>query len=205
MQLAPRVNNIVPSIQKRKFHTNNIKSTNINNESEIKITNKIAKSEYLLYFEKLSNIINDSTLSDLQKQELFENFLYNYIEEQLDSEDKLIKRFLLYNTSNVKNLLLQALDSLILHKDKIKNKDLQKNLFDKFNIEKNGLRLILITYSIIISYYNRLGYTAIAAQIGKIIIELLYLTSLLVVVGEGILPTPTTTKKNIIIIVIKNI
>lgn len=170
--------------QKRGIHSaRKVENKQINplevNKLTIKPTsNELDKSSnHLLYFESIKNIVEDNSLSNLDKQKSLENFLDKFVDQQIEEYDFETHKgqLLNINTQNIKDKLYDALETFNLHTKKKKNKEFYKILLNGENNPRIALKWIITAYGVIINYYNRLGYTAIATQIGKIIMENIFI------------------------------
>jgi hypothetical protein len=107
---------------------------------------------------------NESQRQVLQNK--FENTWINLIEENLKDENFFINRHqsLLFKT------LFSAKETL---ETMAENNFLQKR-FPQLGNELNKIEFIILTYSLCISLYSRLAYTALAVKVGE---DILYLTN----------------------------
>ena len=134
----------------------------------------LESSSYSSYFKYLSNILSDSLKTDLEKQKMLEDSLIQYISQHIDTDNRFINKnkgvMLNFNKGSVKDVILYALETYNLHNKNGFIKEIAQNLGDR-----DVLCILMITYGLIISYYTKLGYTNIAAVIGRKILEFMYL------------------------------
>ena len=115
-----------------------------------------------------------------RKKFIIENFLTDYIKQQIEDDKKFIEKYkgvLLsrkLEKNSIKEAIDQAADTYALYADK--NAKRNGGIHEILpNSKDDALKLINISYSIILSYCGMLGYTAISAIIGKTIMETFYL------------------------------
>lgn len=151
-----------PIVQKKGFHSSvRLKSVDYK------------ECTYFPYLSRLSVILNDSNKTDVEKQLIFENFLNEFIKQQIEDDQIFTKKYNAhlqnFSKGSIKEAIYEAMKTYSLYN--------RKGVIGKVlpNSNEEGLKLIILSYSIIISYFGRLGYTSIAALIGRTIMENLYL------------------------------
>lgn len=150
-------------------NNNNTKNTNnYNNYENIsnlldKVTsNKESHSSKFLFLDFLDKIIRDSNLDPINSQITLENKWVEDLIAKLDSFDSKSRKSLSY-------IIKKANETLTLKKEKKSFKNKFPIFYEKLN--KNHL---IISYSLLTTFYNKLGFTAIAMKIANDILYDIY-------------------------------
>lgn len=146
--------NLQIQIQKRKY------STSVRNKEEIIKKHDSKHLTYLLFLDEILNSINNDPL---KAQEQIETEWTEYMMNKIDNPNSKIRK-------NLSFILKQAAETLNLH---LENKNIRRKFpkyYDKLN--KNHL---IITLSIICTYYNILGFTRICMIIANNIMINIYM------------------------------
>lgn len=139
---------------------------------------KFESSSYSSYFKFLTNILNDSSISDGEKQKKLELSLVLYTRQEMESNVVFIKKqsglMLNFSKRTLKDLIHRAIETYNLHTNKTGVvKEISKTLMGRQN---DVLYTIMLTYGLVISYYNRLGYNNISSVLGRKFLEYIYLS-----------------------------
>jgi len=148
----------------KNIKNNHLKKWNHSLENEI---NK--KSQILTYLNTIKNIINNPNYKAEEGQEIIENKWIEIMSEKLED-----KKFLINSHSNkLFNLLIKGNSTLdILYKN--------KNIKRRFPLlweELNKLEFLILSFSLAISFHDKLNYTYIMNRIGQNILYLIYKNS----------------------------
>lgn len=163
------------SFQKRDFHysataLHRIKTSNINKSSINSKSNTTSNSKetnfVLSYLDSIEEIINNQELTPFQAQTKIENSWLDLVIEKLNDQKYLINR----HSHRLSSKLKDANDTLNLLYIK---KEIKKK-FPLFSEDLNRIEFLLLTFSYIIAYHNRLKFTAISVTIGNAILFLIY-------------------------------
>jgi DNA-dependent RNA polymerase len=176
---------------KRSFYSSSINLSNTNFDSVNNFQNSTPKvnldSNTINYFKYIKEIINNQNLSPVEAQNLIEDSWIDIINEKLNNPKYLTDR----HSENIKYIIKEAeitLDSIIgldLEEDKKKTLNNKNNLKKSNFITKfpfliisnpDKLKLLIITYSIIITYWDRLSFTSLALHLANQILIYTYLT-----------------------------
>lgn len=152
--------------QKREYHSlikNNIEKINTSNYS----MNDKNENYLLSYLDSIKGIINNPELTPEQGQNLIENSWISLVTSKLEDSKFLIDR----HSHRLANVIKQANITL----DLLYNKKEIKRKFPELKDDLNKLEFLLLTFSLILTYNNRLKYSAMSILVGNSVIYLVYL------------------------------
>jgi|SRR5882757_2025040 len=162
------------SQQIREYHSSLKILENDNNKNNLLIENKDKKSIINIeksnininYLDLINQLIINTKLSSIQKQMLIESSWIDLFKNQLDNNKYLIDRY----SHRLYNILFEANKTLdILYK----NNQLFKT-FPFISAELNKIEYLMLTFSLVLVYHNRVGYTSLSTIVGNHIIYSVY-------------------------------
>jgi len=137
---------------------------------------KFKSSSYSSYLKFISNILNDCSISEVDKQVKLEISLVQYNLEEINTNEMFVKKkpgaLLNFSKGTLKELIFRVLETYKLHSNKT---GIVKEICETLS-QKDILYIIMLTYGLVISYYDKLGYTNIASVLGRKILEYIYLS-----------------------------
>jgi len=161
--------------KKNSTSYNSNKSTNTNLQpkreyhSAVRVSennNKKNKNYIFSYLDSIEEIINNPKYSSIEAQNTIENNWINLIEDKLKDPKFIIDR----HSSKLGTVIKEAARTL---NNLYANKHIKKK-FPLLYEDLNKIDFVLLTFSLVITYYNRLSYTALAMVIGNLILYLIY-------------------------------
>jgi hypothetical protein len=147
-------------IIKREYHSSSILALS---NKDNKISNQISNNQIINFMvDSGLNIEKYSINNSRELQEEFENLWLLKNKSQLDNKEFLEKK-LSFLTVNFIKEAYKTLNILYI------NKEIGKK-FKNIEEELNDIELIFLTYSLLVSYYNRMSLTALSMSIGNYIL-----------------------------------
>jgi hypothetical protein len=153
-------------LNNKSFNTIPTNKNENENENETEISSSNKKISYVLsYLDSIEQIVNNSN-NPIEAQSLIENLWINIIEEKLNERNFLTNRYshrlikIIKEANTTLNLLYQ-------------NKYIKKR-FPLLEKDLNKIELLMLTYSLLITYHNKLKYTALSSSVGNLLIYEVY-------------------------------
>lgn len=127
---------------------------------------EMESSTILSYLDSIQSIINNQDNTPEKAQSLIENTWISILLEQLNDEKKLINKY----SHRFSKIIVEANKTLI----SLQENNIIKKRFPLLYKELDSIDFIFITYSICLSYSNKLGYTSLSELVGNNILYQLY-------------------------------